>query len=75
MTKRILSVIVKPNSKADLVQQIGDELVVRVKAQVADGQANQAVIKLVADYIGVPKTRLQIKRGTASKHKLIEIDT
>ncbi|NCU38785.1 DUF167 domain-containing protein [Candidatus Saccharibacteria bacterium] len=70
-----VTLTVKPNSKTDLVQKVGDELVVRVKARAVDGKANETVIKLVADYLGLPKTHMQIKRGATGKHKVIEIDT
>lgn len=68
-----ISVIVKPNSRVDAVQKCHDEYVVRVKARAVDGKANEAVIKLVAEYFTVPKTRVRIVRGATSKHKAIEV--
>lgn len=71
----ILSVLVKPGSKTDSVEKLGEDLVVRTKARAVDGKANEAVVKLIAEYLGIPKTRVRIKRGLASRHKVIEIDT
>lgn len=71
----ILSVLVKPGSKTDSVEKLGEDLVVRTKARAVDGKANEAVVKLIAEYLGIPKTRVRIKSGLASRHKVIEIDT
>lgn len=71
----ILSVLVKPGSKTDCVEILGEDLVVRTKARAVDGQANEAVVKLIASYLGAPKTHVRIKRGLSSRHKVIEIDT
>ncbi|MCM1224474.1 MAG: DUF167 domain-containing protein [Lachnospiraceae bacterium] len=38
-----------------------------------DGQANAAVIKMLAEYFHVPKTSIKIIRGTTSRDKVIEI--
>lgn len=39
----------------------------------ADGQANDAVIKMLAKYYDVPKTSIKIIRGQTSRDKVIEI--
>ncbi len=70
-----LNVFVKPGSKTDSVEKVGEEFVVRTKARAVDGKANEAVVKLVAEYLGIPKTRVSIKRGLASRRKLIEISS
>ena len=36
------------------------------------GRANEAVIKLLAKYLGVPKSQIKIIRGETSHDKLIE---
>ncbi len=68
------NILVKPNSKIDSVEKAGDELVVRVKARAVDGKANEAVIKLIAEYFDMPKTRVKIIRGLTSRRKTIEIE-
>lgn len=68
-----IRVQVKPNSKTDLVEEAGDELVARVKAQAVDSKANEALIKLLSKHFKVPKTCIKIVRGATARRKLIEI--
>lgn len=70
----VYSIIVKPNSKkGPLVQADQDRLVVYLREKPIDGQANQALIKVLADYFQVPKTTIQIKSGARGRQKLVEI--
>jgi len=50
-----------------------DELEVRVSAAPTDGEANTAVIKLLAKEIGVPKSSIKIVSGETSRHKRISL--
>lgn len=70
-----IDVTVKPNStKGPLVEPQSDgSLVVYIREIAADGQANEALIKLLAKHYDVPKTRIEIIRGHSSKHKLIAL--
>jgi uncharacterized protein YggU (UPF0235/DUF167 family) len=38
-----------------------------------DGEANKAVIQLLAEELGVAKSRISIKSGDKSKYKTVEI--
>jgi uncharacterized protein (TIGR00251 family) len=49
-------------------------LVVRVTAPAIDGRANEAMRRLVAKRLGVPKSAITIVRGDRSRDKVIEID-
>ncbi|MDB5444857.1 MAG: hypothetical protein JWQ97_174 [Phenylobacterium sp.] len=49
-------------------------LKVRVAAAAADGQANAAVLTLLAKALGAPKSRLAILRGETARVKQIEIE-
>lgn len=71
-----ITVTVKPNStKGPLVEpQTDGSLIVYIRAIPSDGQANTALIKILSDYYKVPKTRVTIKRGHTSRHKIIEIN-
>lgn len=69
-----ISVRVKPNSKKEFVEKLGEnEYVVRVKAPPAEGRANAAMIELLSEYFDVAKTRFAVLRGASSKNKIIEI--
>jgi uncharacterized protein (TIGR00251 family) len=48
-----------------------EELEVRVAAAPSDGQANAAVIKLLATALGVPKGAIAIVSGDISRHKRV----
>ena len=51
-----------------------DEFIkIKVNTPPVDGKANEAVIKLIADKLHVPKSSVTIIRGLTSKHKTIEI--
>lgn len=70
-------ITVKPGSKkGPLIQEgpIGD-LLIFVREPAQDGQANAAVIRLVADHYNVPKSYVSILKGTTSTHKVCEIRT
>lgn len=66
---------IKPNSKVEKVEVTGDkELRLAIKAPAKEGKANAAAIKLLSEYFGVPKSRISIIKGHASKNKVISID-
>lgn len=73
MTK--ISVTIKPHStKGPLIElQVDGSLLVYVRAIAAEGKANDALIKLVAEYYSVSKSHVTIVRGHTSKHKVIEV--
>jgi uncharacterized protein (TIGR00251 family) len=50
-----------------------EELEIRVAAAPVDGEANAAVIKLLAKALGVPKGSIEIVGGEASRHKRIAL--
>jgi uncharacterized protein (TIGR00251 family) len=68
-----IQVKVKPNSSTEEVSREGDDFVVKVREPPREGKANQAVIRLVAEHFGVPKSRVRILSGFRSKNKVIEV--
>jgi uncharacterized protein (TIGR00251 family) len=50
-----------------------EELEVRVAAAPTDGDANTAVIKLLAKELGVPKGSIEIVSGETSRHKRVRL--
>lgn len=67
---------VKPNSKQQKIEELPDgSLTVHLKSPPVDGKANEELIKLLAEKFKVPKSRITIKSGVASRSKLVEIDT
>ena len=70
----IYTVTVKPNSKkGPLVIANGAELTVFLREKPIDGEANQALIKLLSQHFGVAKSCIEIKSGQHGRKKLITV--
>ena len=71
-----IKVRVQPKSSRNQVDGFQDgALRVRVTAAPTEGQANAAVIALLAKTLGVSKSRLEIIRGYRSRDKVVSVDT
>jgi uncharacterized protein (TIGR00251 family) len=65
---------VKPNARQESIEKISaSEYTVRVRAPAREGQANEAVIALLAERFSRPKSSVRIVRGEKSKRKLVQI--
>ena len=51
-----------------------DVLRARVSAPPVKGRANEALLRLLAEALGVPKSSLRIVRGQRSREKLVAVD-
>lgn len=69
----IINVRVIPRARVQKIVADGDTLRVYTNAAPTDGAANAAVIKMLAKYYDVPKSRISIVRGETSHDKIIEI--
>jgi uncharacterized protein (TIGR00251 family) len=70
----VIRVSVKAGSKTESVVKLPDgSYSVRVKAPAKEGRANGAAIGAIGEYLGVPKSRISISRGLASKNKTLTI--
>lgn len=68
-----ISIRVIPRARRNAVEEQPDgTLRIYTTAVPADGDANSAVIKMLAKHIGIPKTRIKIIRGISSRDKVIE---
>jgi len=71
-----ISVKVKTNAKVNKIEPSPEKgWVVYVKEPAKEGKANEAVVRVVAEYFKVPKSRVNIKSGLKSRKKVIEIYT
>jgi uncharacterized protein (TIGR00251 family) len=68
-----IQVKTKPNSRTEEVSQEGDSFIVKVKEPPREGKANQAVIRLLTEHFGVPKSQVRILSGSKSKNKVVEV--
>lgn len=49
-------------------------VIIRVSAPPVDGKANEAVCRLIARRLGVPKSAVRIVRGESARDKLVRVD-
>jgi uncharacterized protein (TIGR00251 family) len=71
----LLSIYVKPGSRQDQIEydQEGN-LKVKIRAQPVDGKANKYLVEYLSKVFGVPKSYIQILKGTTNQHKKVEIE-
>jgi uncharacterized protein len=70
-----IEVRVVPRARRDEIAGERDgRLLVRVAAPPVEGKANAAVVKLLAKALGVPKSRVTIARGEASRDKTVRVE-
>ena len=71
-----MAILVMPKSKKNVVEEVPaleNTLRVRTTAPAADNKANYAVIELLAEHFGVPKSAVHIVRGHTTRKKIVEI--
>ena len=69
-----ISIRVTPRSSQQRIGVENGKVRAWVMASPTDGQANDAVRRLVAGALGIAPTKVQIIRGDASREKLIRVD-
>lgn len=68
-----INVRVTPHARQNkIVNDTDGGIRVYTTAAPTDGDANAAVIKMLAKHLGVPKTSIKIIRGQNSRDKVIE---
>ena len=74
MTETVV-VRVKPGSKKGPLVETGaeGELTIYVREQAVEGKANDAAVRLLAEHLGVPKSRLELISGATSRIKRFRI--
>ncbi|HEX7498926.1 MAG TPA: DUF167 domain-containing protein [Polyangia bacterium] len=69
-----IDIAVKPRSSREGVGPVqADRLVLAVNAPPVDGKANEAVVQVLAETFGVPRSAVTIVRGEAGRKKTIRI--
>ncbi len=70
-----LTVHVRPGAaRAGIGGSHDGALVIRVREPASDGRANEAVVRAVADELGLPRRDVRIVAGTRSRRKVVELD-
>jgi uncharacterized protein YggU (UPF0235/DUF167 family) len=52
---------------------LGDEIRVRVAAPPVDGAANEALSRLLAERLGVPRSAVEVTAGAARRSKVVQV--
>jgi uncharacterized protein (TIGR00251 family) len=67
---------VTPKSRANeiTVSRADRSVRIRVTAAPEDGRANQAVLDLLRERLGVPRDQVRVAGGATSRRKWIEVD-
>jgi uncharacterized protein YggU (UPF0235/DUF167 family) len=69
-----LQVRLTPRGGRNAVEALRDGVLhVRVSTPPVDGAANRALVELVADRLGVPKSSVSIASGASSRLKVLEV--
>jgi len=70
-----VAVRLTPRAGVDRIDRVVDGVLhARVSAPPIDGAANEALIRLLADELGVPRGRVRVVAGGSSRRKVIEIE-
>lgn len=69
-----LEVRVSPRSSRDRIEVEGGNVKIWTTAAPTDGQANEAVRKLLAKALGLAPSRLSLVRGDTSRSKVFEVE-
>jgi uncharacterized protein len=65
---------VSPGARTNaIVGKHGDGWKIRVTAAPEDGKANDAVVRLLAEQLGLPATSVTLVSGPASRDKIVEL--
>lgn len=69
-----LFITAKPMAKEDRVEKIdAAHFTVSVREPPVEGRANRAIIKAMADFLGIAPSRLKIVSGYSSRSKVLEV--
>ncbi len=69
-----LTLHVQPGAKRTEVAGLhGEALKIRLAAPPVEGRANEALLKFIADFFGVPLRDVELKQGGQSRHKVVAI--
>ncbi len=69
-----LALRVNPGARSEGLEIADGALLVKVRAQPTDGEANSAVLKLLAKSLGIATSRCRMLRGATGRNKLVQVD-
>ncbi|MGA8544092.1 MAG: DUF167 domain-containing protein [Mycobacterium sp.] len=71
-----VAVKVKPGSRKGPLIEVGPngELTIYIRERAVDGKANDAVTRLLADHLQLPRSRVELVSGARSRHKRFRVN-
>ena len=70
----MLSVKLQPRASTNEISEpLGNELRIKVTAAPVDSAANEALIRLLAETLDCPRNRIELVRGSTSRHKVLKL--
>ncbi|OCB58481.1 hypothetical protein A5722_07355 [Mycobacterium vulneris] len=71
----MITVRVKPGSRKGPLVEVADDgtLTIYVQERAVDGKANEAVTKLLAQHLGVPRSRVELISGATARLKRFRV--
>jgi uncharacterized protein len=69
-----LEILAKPGARIPGVDRRNADVVVAVRERAADGKANEAILRAVADWLGIAPSRIVLMHGGSGRRKLLSID-
>jgi uncharacterized protein (TIGR00251 family) len=71
-----LKLYVQPGSKKnEVIGLFEGALKIKLATQPIEGQANLALIKYLSQLLKVPKSKIILKKGEKSRHKIVDIQS
>lgn len=70
----IYEVKVTPGAKKEEIAIESNRITIRTPKRAHNGEANEAIVKILAKHFHTAKSNVKILRGQTSRTKLIEID-
>ncbi|OBK48933.1 DUF167 domain-containing protein [Mycobacterium sp. 1081908.1] len=66
---------VKPGSRKGPLVEVGsdDELTIYVRERAVEGKANEAVVRLLAEHLQLPRSRVELVSGMTSRIKRFQV--
>ena len=69
-----LALRVTPGARSEGLEIADGRLLVKVRVKPEDGKANEAVLRMLADALGIATSRLRMLRGATGRDKLVGIE-
>ena len=68
-----LALRVTPGARSEGLEIADGRLLVKVRVKPEDGKANEAVLRMLAEALGIATSRLRMLRGATGRDKLVGI--